>query len=155
MAMNRGRVHDLRVPGHDDRGAQPRGTTVLWGRVVTLVVALGVAFFAGRVSAPGDGSAAHVQTLAHRLAEARSQVSSLQARLAGQHRRAATASVAATPSPSPSVAFYVVRPGDTLGSIARRFYGNSDLAGRIAAANHIRDAARLRVGRQLRIPPER
>jgi LysM repeat protein len=69
----------------------------------------------------------------------------------------ATATATATASPLPSVtslpptptgvpAFYVIKPGDTLGSIARRF-GLSLRA--LIAANNIQDANRIFVGQVL------
>lgn len=47
---------------------------------------------------------------------------------------------------------YVVRPGDTLGKIARKFYGDARQFRLIVAANRILDPDRLRVGQRLVIP---
>ena len=59
------------------------------------------------------------------------------------------------PSPEPSPGSYVVRPGDTLNSIARRAYGNPALWERIFDANRdlLRSPDDLRVGQELRLPP--
>jgi nucleoid-associated protein YgaU len=55
----------------------------------------------------------------------------------------------------PGTRIYVVRKGDTPGSIAQRFYGDSDQFRRILDANRDRidDEDRLEVGSELRIPP--
>lgn len=49
---------------------------------------------------------------------------------------------------------YVVRKGDTLGVIAKRFYGRMGAYTLIVAANRIRNPDRLRVGQELVIPSE-
>lgn len=56
----------------------------------------------------------------------------------------------------PATRVYVVRKGDTLGSIARKFYGDPDKYTLIIAANRDRldDEDRPEVGAELRIPPE-
>ncbi|HEX5414660.1 MAG TPA: cellulase family glycosylhydrolase [Chloroflexota bacterium] len=63
----------------------------------------------------------------------------------------------ATPSPTPlpaSTRTYVVQPGDTLASIAARFYGNPDAWPRLVKANadQISDPDLVRPGQALRIP---
>jgi hypothetical protein len=47
---------------------------------------------------------------------------------------------------------YVVRKGDTLGLIAKRFYGRMGAFTLIVAANRIRNPDRLRIGQELVIP---
>jgi LysM repeat protein len=48
--------------------------------------------------------------------------------------------------------FYTVKRGDTLGRIARKFYGNTARYPLIVSANRISDPDRLAVGRRLVIP---
>src|SRR5262245_58064982 len=48
--------------------------------------------------------------------------------------------------------FYTVKRGDTLGRIARRFYGDATRYPLIVSANRIKDPDRLAVGRRLVIP---
>jgi len=57
-----------------------------------------------------------------------------------------------TPVLPPSFRAYVIRPGDTFESIARRELGSARFAGAIARANAFVDPMRLRVGREIRIP---
>lgn len=47
---------------------------------------------------------------------------------------------------------YVVQKGDTLYSIARRFYGSGNNWKTIAELNGITDPSKLRVGQQLTLP---
>ena len=58
-----------------------------------------------------------------------------------------------TPSPLPEARTYTVKPGDTLGAIARTMYGNPAKYPLIADANHITDPRRIWVGQVLTIPP--
>jgi D-alanyl-D-alanine carboxypeptidase/LysM domain len=54
----------------------------------------------------------------------------------------------------PDTTMYVVRKGDTLGVIAKRFYGRMGAYTLIVAANRIRNPDHLRVGQELVIPSE-
>ncbi len=56
----------------------------------------------------------------------------------------------------PGTRVYVVREGDTLGGIAKRFYGDANKFRRVLDANRDRidDQDRLEIGAELRIPPE-
>ena len=47
---------------------------------------------------------------------------------------------------------YKVRPGDTLFSISRKFYGYNGMVGAIRILNNIKDVNHLRVGRVLKLP---
>lgn len=53
---------------------------------------------------------------------------------------------------APEFTIYRVKPGDTLGSIAREFYGTDKHASAIAKANPFKDPQRLRSGEELRVP---
>lgn len=59
-----------------------------------------------------------------------------------------------TPAEQPTERFYTVRSGDSLGSIAKKFYGDGRKWPTIAAANKdiLPDPNRLRIGMRLRIP---
>jgi nucleoid-associated protein YgaU len=56
------------------------------------------------------------------------------------------------PAPVPAVKTYTVQDGDTLSGIAFDFYGHSDRAADIAAANSISDVDSISVGQVLVIP---
>jgi N-acetylmuramoyl-L-alanine amidase len=58
------------------------------------------------------------------------------------------------PAPGvPSARTYQVKAGDTLGAIARQFYGSAAKYTLIAEANHITDPRLIWVGQMLNIPP--
>jgi len=62
----------------------------------------------------------------------------------------ASATPTATPSPSPTPVVHIVKPGESLTSIAAR-YGVTPQA--IRRANHLKSANLLRIGQKLVIPP--
>ena len=132
--------------------------TIRWGRVVALVVALALAFLLGWRLAPRSSASSELARARRDLQQARAQIDEL---------RAAAAEVASpTPSPSPTPEpeategdananvgdTYVVKPGDTLQSIAQKFYEDRTLDDVIARANDITDPSQLTIGRQLVIP---
>jgi nucleoid-associated protein YgaU len=140
--------------------ASPTGLRILWGRLLLLLVALALAFLAGRSTAPPDASEAELRAVQAELDSARERVDELEA--------AALAEPEPTPTESPAPAapedeepaepepaeerIYVVRAGDTLSEIAERFYENASMGDVIAEANDITDPAQLSVGRELVIP---
>jgi nucleoid-associated protein YgaU len=58
------------------------------------------------------------------------------------------------PPPPPAVRTYTVKDGDTLGAIASRELGSASRAAEIAALNGIQDAALIRKGAVLKLPPK-
>ncbi len=66
----------------------------------------------------------------------------------------APAEAQAEATPAEEVELYEVRPGDTLGAIARRFYGKASLYPRIFDANRdiLDDPNLIKVGQKLKIP---
>lgn len=52
----------------------------------------------------------------------------------------------------PRFELYTIQPGDTAGSISRKFFGTPDHAAAIARANPLMDIDRLRPGRTIRVP---
>jgi nucleoid-associated protein YgaU len=130
---------------------------ILWGRFVLLAVLLAAALAAGRLTT-SDG-ASELRAARARLAAAEARIADLEAELAQQ------------PSPTPTVTApgagagepeetqpdrgeetYVVKPGDTLRSIALKFYEDASLDDVIAEANDITDPEQLTVGLRLVIP---
>jgi nucleoid-associated protein YgaU len=53
---------------------------------------------------------------------------------------------------APQFKEYIVERGDTIGSIARKVYGDEGLAVVVAQANPLTDPARLKAGQRLRVP---
>jgi len=47
---------------------------------------------------------------------------------------------------------HTIKQGESLSKISKNFYGSFDLSGIIAQVNNIKDAARIRVGMELKIP---
>ncbi len=56
-----------------------------------------------------------------------------------------------TPAPAP-VKTHTIRTGETLWSVAKKFYGNGQRWREIAAANDIADESKIPIGKVLRIP---
>jgi nucleoid-associated protein YgaU len=47
---------------------------------------------------------------------------------------------------------YVIKKGDTLGAICRKYYGNSSLSNKLATYNGIKNANLIHAGKTLKIP---
>jgi nucleoid-associated protein YgaU len=129
---------------------------ILWGRLVALLVVGGLVFAAGRATAPSGVSPATLERTRRELRRAQAEIDDLQASAA----EVASPSPAASPEPAPEETegtppapeTYVVKPGDTLQSIAERFYEDRTLDRVIAKANDITDPSQLTIGRELVIP---
>ena len=63
---------------------------------------------------------------------------------------------APAPEPEPQVEYYEIKSGDTLGAIAKRFYGKASAYTKIFEANRevIKDANKIYPGQKIRIPKE-
>ena len=134
------------------------GPRLLWGRILALLVALLLAFFLGRSTAP-TGSSSEVED------DLRAEVAGLESELDALRSQQATVASEepASPAPSESAAggeagadaeTYIVKPGDTLNTIAEDVYGDVGLGDELGEANGITDPEQLRVGDELEIPPE-
>jgi nucleoid-associated protein YgaU len=165
--MSQRSIHPLErgqeLPSEDsspDRGEEPSSDVrILWGRLLLLIVALALAFVAGRSTAPPGASEAQLRAARAEVGDARERIDALEA-------AAAEPQPSPTESPAPAVPedeqpeepapqeeqTYVVKSGDTLGEIAERFYENASLGDIIAEANDITDPEQLSVGRELLIP---
>ncbi|MBI4707624.1 MAG: HEAT repeat domain-containing protein, partial [Candidatus Omnitrophica bacterium] len=60
----------------------------------------------------------------------------------------------AQPPPQRGDVYIDVKPRDTLGHIAIKYYGNAKLAGQLARINRLRSMHRIKAGQQLRLPLE-
>lgn len=109
-------------------------------------------------SAPAAVSAAEYARLSRENASLRELAQRQQKELA-ELRRKAPAAPAPVPAPAPEAASaapdyaeYAVQPGDSLGKIARRFYGSSQRIEPILKANDLTARSILQVGQKLKIP---
>lgn len=133
------------------------GPRILWGRVAAFGGALLVAFLFGRACAPSGGvPESRIEAVRADLEEARLEIAALEDEL--------TRATEPEPSPSPTKTgkaaeggeetTYAVQSGDTLTSIASRFYGDASLDDFLAEQNGIEDPTELEVGQELVIPPK-
>jgi nucleoid-associated protein YgaU len=136
---------------------EPQGTRILWGRTVVLLVVLLLVFAAGWAAAPTGAPGEAVAALRAELSDARSRIEALEEEAAAEEPEPTPTAPAEpeaeqTPIPEAEGETYVVRPGDTLQSIAERFYEDPTLDDVIAEANDISDPARIFPGLELLIP---
>lgn len=137
------------------------GYRVLWGRVATLGGVLLLAFVIGRVSAPDGVSPAELRSLRDELADEKAKVAQLESQIATP---AARPQASPTPQPQQTTQSsqtqqvqgetYIVQAGDSLRSIAIKFYGDGRLSDYLAEVNKIADPSKIRVGQKLIIPPK-
>ncbi|HEX2235144.1 MAG TPA: LysM peptidoglycan-binding domain-containing protein [Actinomycetota bacterium] len=133
------------------------GLRILWGRMALLAVALVGAFAAGRITAP-DPSAGALTETRQELDAARAEAADLRARLeaeVGADQAPAPEETTEAEEPAePAVEgrVHVVEAGQTLRSIALKYYEDATLDDVIAEANGITDPEQLSVGTELVIP---
>jgi nucleoid-associated protein YgaU len=149
---------DLEWDEEHDAAYKPK---VLWGRVVVLGGMLILAFLLGRAT-KGDG----IPT--SELNAAKEQIQTLEEENRSLEEELASAPVApaetapaetepADPAEETTVVegqTYFVKSGDTLTTIAQKFYGDPSLDDFLAEANGITDKASLSVGQELIIPDD-
>lgn len=153
---------------HDDYGGR-----ILWGRIVIVIVALMLAFFAGRCSAGGVSedelamAQARADALATENAQLQERVQALEGGgvgAAGQPQETASPAPATEPpaedeqpaedgEQADTPTTYTVQRNDTLITIAEKVYGDRSLWQRIAEANNLTSETPLQVGQVLEIPP--
>jgi LysM repeat protein len=160
------RQYDAADPGasydwdFEDEEKPREGPRLLWGRILALLAALVLVFFLGRATVSTDSSGAEAEDLREQVAELQSQLDTLRTQQAAE-----ASEDPASPAPSESAAAgeaegggetetYVVKPGDTLNTIAEREYGDVGLGDELGEANGITDPEQLRVGDELEIPPD-
>jgi nucleoid-associated protein YgaU len=160
-----------------------RGTQILWGRVIVLLLALALAFwlgttFGGDASAQGD-----LEQQRQEIARLESEVAELEAEVAAVDAGGESAGGSSSPEPTEdeptededaaeptessddetgtkpanaedAASEYVVQSGDSLAAIAQEVYGDPTLWREIAAANDIEAPYSLTVGDTLEVPAE-
>ncbi|MGI8773880.1 MAG: LysM peptidoglycan-binding domain-containing protein [Actinomycetota bacterium] len=143
----------------DARGPKPN---VLWGRVAILAGLVLLAFLFGRMTAGGGVPAADLDRAQDRIEELRTENAQLKTEIAAQEQDdpgAAEAPAETEDSEEAETAesqdqTYTVQSGDSLTTIAQRFYNDASLDDFLAEANDISDPTKLSVGQELRIPPK-
>ncbi len=150
---------------------EPRGTQILWGRVLVLLLALALAFWLGTTFGGDEASQRQIGEQRDEIARLEAQIASLQAEIAavdagGDDSRpppsedpsevaAAEASSQETPTEQPQRdrgRSYVIQSGDSLAAIAQDVYGDPTKWRDIARANDLSEPYSLTVGESLRIP---
>lgn len=133
------------------------GGRVLWGRVAVFGIALLLMFLAGRCTAGGGVDPDEFQELSTRAEQLELENEGLRqevaALAAGSAQTPTDGATEPTLENQPATKTYVVRPGDTLFSIAQEQYNDGQKFQLIADANGIDQNNRLRVGQELIIPP--
>lgn len=152
---------------YEEDHVERRPMQILWGRVALLSGIVLVAFFLGRMTGGSGGIPASD------LKEARDQVGALEEENAAlatevaalqQQNAELQDQIAAPPADTTDTTAsegdantitgqrYTVKSGDTLTSIAEKFYGDSTLDDFLAEMNNISDPTALSVGMELIIP---
>jgi LysM repeat protein len=149
----------------------PDTSNVLWGRIAFFGIALLLAFFFGRASAPNGIDATDLKTANDKIAALTTENEDLQQRLQAAEAAAPTdetspsADASPTDQSSPTDTSsagdttitgenYDVQRGDTLNTIAEKFYGDTAYGDYLAEVNHIDDPSALTIGMTLIIPDE-
>jgi nucleoid-associated protein YgaU len=155
-------------------GLEEYGGRVLWGRIAFFAAALLLMFFLGRCTSAGGVPQAEVDQLRDQIATLSEQNTKLNDRLAAAEVNANNPLAGASEGESDAAAgdetdgtgtqsrgdappgsrTYKVQSGDTLNSIAEKFYGDERKFSLIAEANDLGRGGVLVVGQELVIPPD-
>ena len=149
-------------PRYDwDYSEAPPPPNILWGRVAALVGAIVVFFLIGRATADRGIPEERYEQVKSQLASTQREVNRLEDQLQAAQREATnqgSEDVGTTGEEDQGrplekgARIYTVKPGDTLTTIAERFYQDAERADLIAAANNIDDPSEIEIGQELIIP---
>ncbi len=157
---------------HDYEPEDDYAPRILWGRLAFFGLALLLAFVAGRACAPGGVPESQFRAAQEEVTELQSDNQVLQAQLdaaaqqggqgnAGKKKKKnnnAAAEEEATDGAGEQAVGegqrYTVQAGDTLTTIAEKFYGDATAFDLIVDANNLDSATSLREGQELVIPPK-
>ncbi len=156
---------------------EPRGTQILWGRVLVLLLALALAFWLGTTFGGDTTSQRQIGEQRAEIARLEAQITSLEAELAAVDAGGDQTAQAPADEPSEVAAAqtsqkaapsegdrrgrrssrdrgreYVIQSGDSLAAIAQDVYGDPTKWRDIARANDLTEPYSLTVGESLRIP---
>jgi LysM repeat protein len=150
----------------EDHRPRPK---ILWGRLISLAAFVLIAFFVGRMTVDEGIPQETVDQLRTDLAVAEEQADAAEAqseqfraqRDAARNEIREINEGAVDPEGEQPPAteggkskLYVVKSGDTLTEISKRFYGTTEHADYIADANNLDASAGLVIGDELVIPPK-
>ena len=148
----------------DDEPAAEDKPKVLWGRVAVLGGMLILAFLLGRATKSDGISASELTAAQQQVQELQTENAALEEELAaipdpavdpGTETDTETGTdETAEGDTSPSGKTYVVESGDTLTTIAEKFYDDPSLDDFLAEVNGITDPTQLSVGQELLIPDD-
>jgi nucleoid-associated protein YgaU len=161
---------------HDYELEDEYAPRILWGRLAFFGLALIIAFVAGRACAKDGVDEATYKEEQNKVFELQSENQVLQAQVdaaaqqtnegggggnngnggGGNNNNGGEAepTEAASDEPVGEGQTYTVQSGDTLTTIAEKFYGDATAFDLIVDANNIDSSTGLRVGQELVIPPE-
>lgn len=153
---------------HDYELEDDYAPRILWGRLAFFLLAIVLAFAVGRCTkASGidedlyQAEKDKVQELASNNAVLQQQLDAATAEQSnnggndgGKGGASESPSEAASDEPIADGQTYTVQPGDTLTTIAQKFYGDPTKFDLIVDANNLSEDTPLRVGQELVIPPE-
>ena len=163
---------------HDYELEDDYAPRILWGRLAFFALALLLAFVVGRACAPNGVPQSQFQAAQEQVTELRSTNEVLQAQVdaageaggggnnnddggnnngggGGGGKNNNNAEEESTEAPSEAVGegqTYTVQSGDTLTTIAEKFYGDATAYDLIVDANNLDGPTGLRVGQELVIP---
>jgi nucleoid-associated protein YgaU len=152
----------------EEEETEPETTNVLWGRLAFFGLTLLLAFVIGRMSAPNGIPASDLKVANDRLAALETENDDLTTQLADAQAAAeaptdTTTDTTPTDETTPDASGngteftgeeYVVQSGDSLNTIAEKFYGDTAYGDYLAEVNNISDPAALSIGTTLIIPDE-
>lgn len=153
-----------------EQASSRRPMKILWGRVAILGAALVVMFLLGRMTSGGTDTKAlkdaraQAATLQEENDSLRSDLQTTQTELNQAQSELAAASTVETDTTTETTAAegegeftgqtYIVKSGDTLTTIAEKFYNDASLDDYLAEVNNITDPTALSVGQELIIPDD-
>lgn len=155
-------------PDHEDWDDEDHEPQIMWGRVIALGAAIVLAFLVGRATASGGVPAGDLTAARDQAAELEAENDDLRSQLAlvqtengeglpleeddGEETDGAEAS---SGEGAVQGITYLVKKGDNLSTIAKKFYDDGSLGRFIARANDLENPRNLSVGQKLIIPDRR
>ncbi len=146
-----------------DYSEAPPPPNILWGRVAALLGVVVVFFLIGRATADRGIPEEQYERVRSQLETSQREINRLEGELEAAQRDTTGEQGEGTEDTGTTeedmgrpleegARIYTVKSGDTLTTIAQRFYQDPERAELIAAANNIDDPSQIEVGQELIIP---